>query len=142
MTTGDFQHWLDLYGNAWVAGDSDAVVQLFTADAAYYETPFDAPMIGTQAIHRYWTEGAKSSQTDVTFQALPISFDQDTGCAHWRATFRRVPSRTFVELDGVLLVKFTAARRCQELREWWHRREKEDQGQVNVRPQGRTRRCT
>ncbi|OFZ88838.1 MAG: hypothetical protein A2V78_09750 [Betaproteobacteria bacterium RBG_16_64_18] len=46
MTIHDFQQWLDRYGDAWVAGDPDAAVQLFSSDAAYYETPFDEPMFG------------------------------------------------------------------------------------------------
>ena len=29
-------------------------MRLFTADAAYHETPFDPPMTGSDAIRRYW----------------------------------------------------------------------------------------
>ena len=123
MTNHDFQQWLDRYGGAWVAGDPDAVIQLFSADAAYYETPFDAPMIGTEAIHRYWTEGAKNAQTDVKFEATPVTLCGNTGLAHWRATFRRIPSKVSVELDGVLSARFDSAMRCEEFREWWHRKE-------------------
>lgn len=123
MTNREFQQWLDHYGNAWAAGDPDAALQLFSPDAAYYETPFDAPMVGAAAIHRYWTEGAKNAQTDVTFEATPISFSGSTGFARWRATFRRVPSGTFVALDGVLSARFDDAMRCEEFREWWHRKE-------------------
>lgn len=123
MTNEDFQHWLARYGRAWVAGDPDAVVQLFSLEAAYYETPFDEPMIGTEAIHRYWTEGAKNAQSDVTFEATAVTISQRTGFALWRATFRRVPSQVFVELDGVLSAQFDGAMRCSEFREWWHRKE-------------------
>jgi len=123
MTIDDVRQWLNRYGNAWVAGDPDAVVQLFSADAAYYETPFDEPMIGTEAIRRYWTEGAKNAQTDVTFEATPVSVSGNTAFACWRATFRRVPSKAFVELDGVLSGRFDEEMRCAEFREWWHRKE-------------------
>ena len=123
MTVHDFLQWLDRYGNAWVAGDPEAAVALFSADAAYYETPFAAPMIGTEAIRRYWTEGAKNAQIDVAFEATPVSLSGNTGFARWRATFRRVPSKTFVELDGVLAARFDDAMRCEEFREWWHRKE-------------------
>lgn len=123
MTMQEFQQWLDRYGNAWVAGDPEAAVALFSADAAYYETPFAAPMIGAEAIRRYWTEGAKNAQTEVTFEATPVSLSGNTGFARWRATFRRVPSKTFVELDGVLAARFDDAMRCEQFREWWHRKE-------------------
>ncbi len=123
MTIHDFQQWLNGYGIAWMTGDPDAVVQLFAADAAYYETPFDEPMVGAEAIRRYWTEGAKNAQADVTFEATPVSLSGNTGFARWRATFRRVPSNSFVELDGVLSVRFDSGMRCEEFREWWHRKE-------------------
>jgi hypothetical protein len=123
MTMHDFQRWLERYGNAWVAGDPDAAATLFSAGAAYHETPFDEPMTGREAIHRYWTEGAKLGQTDIAFEAIPVLFSEGTGFARWRATFRRVPSGTRVELDGVLSARFDHAMHCEEFREWWHRKE-------------------
>ncbi len=123
MTIHDFQLWLERYGRAWVAGEPDAAVQLFSTDAAYYEEPFDDPMVGAGAIHRYWTEGAKDGQTDVAFEATAIFANEDTGFARWRASFRRVPSRALVELDGVMWARFDEHMRCTEFREWWHRRE-------------------
>lgn len=123
ITIHHFQLWLERYGRAWAERDPDAVVQLFSANAVYYEEPFDDPMVGPDAIRRYWTEGAKNGQADVTFGATPISVDQDTGFALWQATFRRVPSGTSVELEGVLSARFDEEMRCTEFREWWHRRE-------------------
>lgn len=123
MTHDDFQEWLDRYGAAWEAGDPDAAVRLFSPDAAYYETPFDAPMTGSAQIHKYWTEGAKNAQTDVKFQAYQSSLSGNTGFALWRASLRRVPSDILVELDGALSASFDGEGRCQEFREWWHRRE-------------------
>jgi len=106
-----------------MAGDPEAVVSLFSADARYFETPFDAPMVGQDAIRRYWTEGAKNAQRDVRFEAQAIAFDGRTGFAIWRATFERVPSGAHVELDGVLSAQFDARMHCLVFREWWHRRE-------------------
>ena len=123
MTRTDFERWLRAYGHAWKKGDPDAACQLFSRDAAYFETPFDIPMVGTAAIHRYWTEGAKNAQTDVIFTATVIKVMGASGFAQWHASFRRVPSNAFVELDGVLLARFEGDMRCTEFREWWHRRE-------------------
>jgi len=124
MTLMAFEQWLERYGEAWVAGDPDAVVELFSANAAYYETPFDAPMVGAGAIRQYWTDGAKNAQTNVRFEATPITFNDGTGYARWHATFERVPSAVAVELDGVLAATFDDHMRCEEFREWWHRRER------------------
>lgn len=123
MTSTTFPQWLARYGDAWEAGDPDAVLALFAGHASYFETPFSAPMVGHEAIRRYWTEGAKDAQTNVRFEARPITFDGTTGIAHWRATFDRVPSGAHVELDGVLSAVFDEQMRCEVFREWWHRRE-------------------
>lgn len=118
-----FIDWLRRYGDVWCAGDPQAVVLLFTDDAAYHEKPFEPPMVGAAAIRRYWTEGAQDGQRDVAFAAQPIGLDGDTGYAQWQATFVRLPTESFVELDGELVARFAADGRCCEFREWWHRRE-------------------
>ena len=123
MTLQAFEQWLKRYGEAWVAGDPDAVVELFSPTAAYYETPFDAPMVGAGAIRQYWTDGAKNAQTNVRFAATTVSFSGRTGYARWHATLERVPSGASVELDGMLAATFDDNLRCDEFSEWWHRRE-------------------
>jgi len=126
MTRREFEAWLTAYGRAWEAGDADAAVRLFSTRCRYYETPYGAPLTGRNAIHRYWTEGARDGQTGVHFSARVISFAQDTGYAHWQAEFQRVPSGRQVELDGILCAEFDASMRCAVFREWWHRHETTD----------------
>ncbi len=123
MTTRTFAQWLALYGQAWEAGDPDAALELFASHAEYFEVPFAPPMVGHEAIRRYWSEGAKNAQRNVRFEARPIAFDGTTGYALWTATFERVPSGAFVELEGVLSAAFDREMRCKVFREWWHRRE-------------------
>jgi ketosteroid isomerase-like protein len=123
ITRQAFADWLRRYGEAWQAGDPLAAVRLFSDDAAYHETPFAAPMVGGEAIRRYWTEGARDSQREIRFAAQPVGVDGDTGHARWQASFIRVATGARVELDGVLAARFAPDGRCREFREWWHRRE-------------------
>ena len=116
-----FEVWMQAYGRAWEAGDPDAVTALFSADAAYHETPFDEPMTGSEAIRRYWSEGADQAQRNVRFGFVVLGVSAETGLAHWWASFERVPSGVQVELDGVLQAEFDGAGRCRRFREWWHR---------------------
>lgn len=118
-----FEGWLRAYQRAWETGDPDAAVALFADDAAYYETPFDEPMVGAEAIRRYWSEGAEQAQADVRFRYTILSTAGRTGVARWSAAFERVPSGVGVELDGVLAAEFDTSGRCQAFGEWWHRRE-------------------
>jgi hypothetical protein len=118
-----FNDWLDTYGEAWIAGDPDAVVELFTPDARYHETPFTEPLIGREAIHGYWAAGPRDAQEHVRFSHDIVAVVGGVGVARWRANFARVGSGRRIELDGVLLAEFARDGRCTVFREWWHRRE-------------------
>ena len=120
----DFDNWLKRYGDAWEKGDSDAAKTLFTSDAQYFETPFDDPMIGIDAIYKYWKDNAELGQEDVSFSYNVLAVDQNIGLAHWRADFKRLSSDTTVKLDGIFKVAFSDDGKCEVFREWWHRIEK------------------
>jgi hypothetical protein len=122
MTEADLTRWLEEYGRAWTGRDPEAAAGLFAADARYHETPFDAPMVGGEAIRQYWRH-VPESQENIRFEATPVAVIGATGIARWRARFTRVPSGRRVELDGVFLLEFSGDGLCVELREWWHRRE-------------------
>lgn len=119
----DFEKWLEAYGAAWQGGDAGAVIGLFADDARYHENPFADPMVGREAIGRYWNAGAGDSQKDVQFTHRAVATTEGRGLAHWRASFVRVPSGNRVELDGFLMAEFDADGKCVIFREWWHRRE-------------------
>lgn len=121
----EFEKWLDAYGAVWEAGDAQTAIELFTDDAEYYETPFDDPMIGRDAIQQYWSEGAGESQKEVRFLYEAVAVVEGRGFAKWEATFVRIPSGIHVELDGFLMAEFDGAGKCSVFREWWHRRERE-----------------
>ena len=115
-----FSDWLDAYGRAWETGDPEAAAEMFTEDAVYHETPFDEPMRGRAEISEYWSDVPRF-QEDVRFSYEILAASE--GVAHWRADFLRLPARTPVRLDGILLARLDAEGRCAEFREWWHRRE-------------------
>ncbi len=125
LSVDEFKEWLDSYGAAWQDGDAQAAIDLFTDDAEYYETPFDDPMVGRDAIQRYWSEGAGESQKDVRFLHETMTVVGAKGLARWQATFVRIPSGNHVVLDGFLMAEFDGEAKCSVFREWWHRRETE-----------------
>ena len=126
MTEQDVQDWLDEYGRAWVNGDPDHVVRLFSDTATYRETPFDEPMRGRHEIREYWQNGAAYAQEDVEFISQVWAVKNDSAIAGWQARFTRRPSGARVELDGTFRLVFSNDRgsfRCRILEEWWHRKE-------------------
>lgn len=122
MERDDFDRWLAAYGRAWETKDAQAVAGLFAEDAAYYETPFDEPMRGRAAVVDYWLE-LPGRQDEIRFEYEVLAVANDTGIAHWRASFVRLSTGARVTLDGILTATFDGANRCTEFREWWHRQE-------------------
>jgi hypothetical protein len=114
--------WLGAYKRAWEDRDPVAAADLFTADAAYHETPFDEPSRGRDGIFEYWSDVPRT-QRGISFSYEILATTENGGVAHWRASFLRLPADDPVELDGIFLVKLDADGRCTEFREWWHKQE-------------------
>ena len=126
MTEQDVQNWLDEYGRAWVNGNPDQAVALFSDTAIYRETPFDDPMRGRSEIRSYWQKGAADTQENVEFSSQIWAIVDCTAIAGWQAHFTRKAFGVRIELDGTFRLAFSREQgdlRCTSLEEWWHRRE-------------------
>lgn len=119
LTHSQFGEWLEQYGRASAANDPQASAELFTQDAEYYETPFDPPLIGREAIYRYWERGAQTlKDKDSAYEVLAVQ--DGRGLARWRAQFTVSQTGRRMALDCAFLVEFDETGRCRVFREWWH----------------------
>ena len=126
MTEQDVQDWLNAYGRAWIDGDPERAVALFSDTATYRETPFDDPMRGRLKIREYWQKNAADAQEDVEFASQVWAVGKDTAIAGWQARFTERASGARVELDGTFRLVFSreqGALQCTILEEWWHSKE-------------------
>ena len=121
LTLNSFQEWMDRYGKASENQDANAVAELFTPNAKYYETPFDDPMVGREAIYQYWSEASQDLK-DVRFSYEILAVKGNLGIALWQGNFVNLKSGNQVALDGVFLVEFEEPGQCCIFREWWHSR--------------------
>lgn len=120
LTIDGFKKWMEAYRKASSESDLKAAAELFSQNAEYYETPFSNPIIGRDAIHRYWSEAAHA-QKGVQFSYEILAMKGDLGMALWKGQFISVQSGSQVLLDGVLLLEFNGQGQCTKFREWWHR---------------------
>jgi ketosteroid isomerase-like protein len=123
LTIADFERWLNGYKVAWERRDAAAAAALFTPDAQYYWTPFDAPQTGREQIRGVW-QAAVTAQKDITFEFSVFAVAGSEGCAHWNTRLTSVPQGESVELDGIVIADFAAPGQCRTFREWWHLRPK------------------
>ena len=84
MNTGE---WIAAYGRAWVEGDAEAVVALFTDDAVYRSHPFRTPHKGSQGVRDYWTR-ATSTQEQLELRFGDAVVEGNRAVVEWWAIMR------------------------------------------------------
>ncbi len=123
MNSESVRAWLESYRQAWENRDPEVVIKLFAVDATYQETPFSDPMRGRESIRQYWTRAVVSYQEQIRFASEILSVTEVSAIVHWYAAFVRISSKAQVSLDGIFLLRFDEAGFCNELREWWVRKD-------------------
>lgn len=119
LTKEHVRDWMETYGRAGAENDPRASASLFARDAAYYETPFDEPMVGRDAIYAYWNLGAQNlCDKEATFEILAVN--GNLGVVRWQSQFTFVASGQRLALDCLFVVEFNADGLCRTFREWWH----------------------
>lgn len=116
----DAKRFLTCYKEAWETRNPDRAALLFTRDAHYWESPFNEPIVGREAIRAYW-KGATGTQEDIQFTVKESFSVGHTLLAEWSATYKHTPSGQQRELAGVLLADFYGEE-VRTFREYWHRR--------------------
>ena len=126
VTLEEATNWLERYGQAWETGDAEGILDLFTENASYDETPFETNMVGHDEIRQYWLDNATNGQTDIEFGFDIWAVVDDQCLSHWTAKFRQVDDGKTVELDGAFRLVFERLPSgqivCNALQEWWHER--------------------
>lgn len=56
MTRDDVMLWVEAYEQGWHGEDIESVERLFTPSATYLRSPYDAPLVGHQAIREFWVD--------------------------------------------------------------------------------------
>ena len=119
LTQEVFQAWMESYGKASRENDPQASADLFARNAKYYETPFAEPMIGRDAIRKYWEIGAQTlMDKESTYEVLSVK--DNLGIARWQSKFTDIKSGRRLALDCLFLVEFDNNNKCSVFREWWH----------------------
>jgi len=116
----DARKWLQDYGQAWETRDPDRAAGLFTRDVNYHENPFDAAIVGRDAVRSYWKK-ATDQQEDIHFSVSDSFTVGHELIAHWGCSYHHKPTGERRELAGILLADFYGEE-VRTFREYWHRR--------------------
>lgn len=119
MTVALFDQWLAAYSRASAENDPQASARLFSEDACYYESPFDEPLVGRQAIYDYWAAGAVNLADKCSSHEV-LAVRGNLGIARWQGRFVVRANDVIMSLDCIFLAQFNAQGECSLFREWWH----------------------
>ena len=108
--------WLDAFVRARLADDGDGLLALFAPDAEVQPDPFDAPLVGENAIRAYFG-GLSEQQTQLDLTIERHWASGSTILAAWHASYVRRSDRAHIRQAGVLTAELRAGR-CSRLRLW------------------------
>ncbi len=114
-----YEALLTQFGEGWERGKADAMSEAFTADAAFYPSPFDDALEGRAAIEQYWNDIPKE-QAEVSFRFGEIFVAGPWFASEYKCTFRRRRTGEWIDVRGAVFCE-TADDKISEMRMYWHR---------------------
>lgn len=123
LTPKDLKKIILKYGEAWEKQDPNKILEIFTEDATYKETPFKKYFKGHKNIRKYWNDKVKLKQKKVKFKLISAHVSGNIGIAEWMTKFISNDNGNEKELRGIILVKIVNGK-IKKLWEYWHKEEK------------------
>ena len=111
--------WLDDYGRAWEARDSDAAAALFAEDAVYQWGPFGQRFRGRPLIRTAWEE-ATEKQQNVEFGYEVITATNRGGIVRWWSSYDELGRDGRMRLEGIFRLAFDDDGLCSSFEEWFN----------------------
>ena len=111
-----FDAWLDAYARAHDGGDVALLKSLFSENAKFFETPFNAPAKGAEAISAYFAD-IWARTADSAFEIEKIA----EGWAHWTTGGTIVALDEPYRVNGILKAELDADGVCKSLTLWTER---------------------
>ncbi len=111
---------IDTFGKGWQRGNVDTMLSVFADQAVFFETPFAAPLTGTEQIKGYWGD-VPAHQAEVTFTSGEIYGAGPWFSTEFKVTYRRRRTGEWVEARGALFCE-TDGEKVTEMRMYWQRK--------------------
>jgi ketosteroid isomerase-like protein len=112
MDGAEVTRWVAGYERAWRAGDLDAVAELFTEDACYRRSPYEAALVGHAGIRAAWLEDEGEVFTVV---AEPVAVEGRAAVVRLEV---RYGDPVHQEYRDLWVLRFAADGRVEDFEEW------------------------
>lgn len=110
---------VDTFVEGWSRARVEQIVSVFSDQAVFVETPFSPPLVGLEAIRRWWAD-VPYHQSEITVRTGEIYGAGPWFATEFRAVFRRRRTGEWVEARGAIFCE-TSSAKISEMRLYWHR---------------------
>ena len=114
----EITNWLRNFENFWKSRDIDRVLDLFTDDVIYYETPF-IQLKNKEAIKNEWEIIKK--QEDISLNCRVFSQEDNKYCIKWDLFYIKKGMEN--HLKGIYLIKLNKNGKCSEFCQYCEKKE-------------------
>ena len=110
------------YGKAWETQDSKLILECFTEDGIYQESPLAKPHIGHNEIKKFWetTMAETGKEIKFTLGECFVSKDGKTGFAEWEC--KNIHEGKRHHMIGIMILKMKGPK-ISYLNEYWNVKE-------------------
>lgn len=115
MTREALAGWVDAYERAWRTAGTEALEDLFTPDATYRMSPFEAHHRGLGAIAELWDAEREGPGEVFTIQTEVVVVEGDTGVVRAEVAYGQPTRRLYRDL---WIVRLDEHGRCFHFEEW------------------------
>ena len=105
--------WIEAYERAWRTAGTDALRELFSADASYRMSPYAEPAVGLEAIGELWERERAGPGEEFEMSYKIVAVEGDTAVARIAVEYA-----TGAEYRDLWIVRFGIDDRCREFEEW------------------------
>jgi ketosteroid isomerase-like protein len=108
-----FEAWLAAYELAWRTAGVEMLAELFSEDATYRMSPYEAPARGLAAIGELWERERTGPDEEFEIGHEVIAVEGDAAVARIEVAYAGGE-----EYRDLWVVRFAADGRCREFEEW------------------------
>jgi ketosteroid isomerase-like protein len=115
VNRGEVESWIGAYERAWRTAGTEALGELFSADAVYSPGPFEEPVTGLAAIEEFWEQERQGHDEAFAMEPEMIAVEGDTAVARVEVRYGEPRDQLYRDL---WVMRFDAAGRCSAFEEW------------------------
>jgi len=119
MKIQDIKQVMKKYGKAWENRDTNLLLECFTKNGIYQESPLAKPYKGHKEIKKFWDKAVVKETKDIKFKLgkIYLSKNEKTGFAEWEC--KNINKGKRQHMVGIMILKMKGPK-ISYLNEYWN----------------------